>query len=458
MRTQHAVLSAIAAALILGWLLHDSWFEKSAEAGSVVLVREIDGADEFEIPAGTGQDSAAAALEVLDSGLRAVVPSSGARDEAPELGPPRADLTGHLFSGDPRLAHLAYRVRWESIDGERGPALVKDLGWRRDDVVRIGEQYLFEGLPTGEYLLYFSPAGIDWLMGEKRVLLQSGENRVDLRIEPIDPQRCLQVRSLDPAGKTVLPSGTFFHMRTSRGGMKDHFPRCLPLEDGSQLVCLPQGWSRAVPGKESVEALVLVVTDRKRGRASLVLRADQRDVVLQFSEPAELDLRIGNVPTRLQGRLRAKVEAASMRGVTNPRRVLGPLPGGDGVYRYTKLEVGTHTVDIYLDNEESIQASQLTLVGTHQVEIAAGKQELTIPCPDLYDVAVSNPSGWPGRELLLERVIGPDSVHYEQPQSAELSGDLRLEFRDCPPGDFLLRCGMLALPITVPCGEVVLRD
>lgn len=424
----------------------------NGESGASGIVRDVANST------GAGPQTDAPELEEREVELRAVVAPAESGGEMPKVDTATADLIGHLLSGESRLAHLSYRVRLESTDGEDGPALLGGLGLRSDTVIQTGEEYFFEGLPTGQYRLNVSPVGIHWVMAEEHVLLGPGPNRVDLRIDPIDPQRSLQVRCLDPAGKTIPRLVPFFHMRLSRGEMKDDFPKCLPLMDGSKLVALPQGWPGPVPGSEGIEALVLVAKHRRYGKASLVLRADQREAVIQFSKPAELALRISNVPARLQGRLRARVRALSLRGVTGPRHGMGPLPGEDGVYRYTKLEVGTNFVDVYVGTEVVGGTSSYTLVDTQLVEIAAGKQELTIPFPVLHGVAVRNPGGWPGREILLECVVGPDSLCLERPRSARLSADLRLDFLDCPAGDYLVRCGILALPVTVPCGEVVVRD
>lgn len=462
MRRQHFLLTAVAAILVTAWLLRGSWLGGGAEVGAAAVVRE---SEEVASPEGAEQQEGESLLAERETGSRSVVDPAGSSGKASEGEPLKAELTGRIVLGGSSLAPMTFIVRCESLGNTPEDRYLRRNVLRVNNFVGPGEEYRFEDLPLGKYSVQVSPAipvfrpeWDDWVLSEKHVLLVPGRNRVDLLIDPIDVRQFLQLQCFNPQGQPVQAEGIQFRMRTTLGWVRSPFPRRLPLKGGADLVELPEGWLRPDEARDGIDLLILVASHGEYSSASLELRADERQAVLRFAEPADLELRIEGVPARLQGRFRARVEPASQVGLTNPMTEIGPQQGEDGVFRFDRLEVGANIVHVYLHRGETINSYRRTLVGTHALEIAAGTQVLTIPCPELYDVAVRNPGGWAGREIILERVVAPGSSSSERPQSAKLSADLRLDFLDCPAGDYLVQCGMLALPITVPCGEVLLPD
>ncbi len=397
---------------------------------------------------------------VLDSGglertggrrtaARASAPSSGG-DGKSDVG---AELLGRVLLGDLRLARAEFSVHWIPAKGDCAENFDRRAHLRRTEKSGPSGQFHFAGLPVGESRLLVMLGSSSTPLAEAPVSLVPGRNSADLTIGPLDFSQYLLLGCLDPLGALTQVERVGYQATRGRG-MFAGDAEVLPLADGRQLIVLPPEWGGVGTGETPWEKLLLTVSHPLYSDGSLWLRRGQREAVVQFMNPGDLHVRLEDIPGRLEGLVRIVVEPTSQGEMLRLDR--GVRPDKGGIFRFSRVEPGENRVKVYVLDGRGTNPYKRNLVETHTVWVASGVQEWSVPFPALYDVAVRGPDGPAGTRIALRRETGDISGDFYRTMVLGRSGVLH--FRDLLAGDYLIAFGSREIPISVPCGEVVLGE
>lgn len=387
-------------------------------------------------------------------------PVSAAPEEAagPEAapaaqGPTRARLNGTITVADPRLANTSFYVNLFGpvAEGEQEKRPIKRVSGKGS--------YEMKGVQPGPYHLVLSATSGGVRLADRDIVLAPGDNMQDLFVQSLPVEECLIVRAEVPGGEPAGPRGLAWQRIGEGGKVRWQYAAQTSLDDGGQLIPVPKEWKEgSAPGA----ALPMLSATHKEFSDVLVsVAAGTREVMLQFGEPARLELSLANLPPELAEHVQIMVQRVG--GPPGSGETRSRFPESAGGYVMEQVEHGSNRVHVF-NRRNGTNDRRFLCKAT--IEVAPGTNTAVIDVPTLHDVSVSIPGGEPGRKIRIRRDSDqakrpkyPDS--YKEPRyvvgSAVLGEHGRALIQDVPIGKYKISCGRLNGEITVPCGEFVLR-
>jgi hypothetical protein len=287
-------------------------------------------------------------------------------------------------------------------------------------------KYDFKDVEPGSYLLGVSRSRrrIDY----SELVEVGGELvRHDLRVPPLQPDEYLVLW-------VKAPDGSFTNDLQASISNSWSLGTALKKKDGSLLLPLDPERVNAAQGPPTS---TLTVYSSKLGRKSVEITRDQREVTVEFGEPAFLEVTVGGYRgSGLENQLALYMKRVEAPGGTPGRMIWGGSSGrsraidSDGRQTFGPIEPGDYDILLTL-NRSGRGAAKISQL---QVALVVGENRATMDLPRLYSLTVETNLS-PGTSIRLQSAES-DSPAYRDVARVEETGSV--VFEHVPAGNYKL--------------------
>ena len=281
---------------------------------------------------------------------------------------------------------------------------------------------------------------------------------VELELPLIDLADYLLVRATSAEGLPL--SGLGFQLKYEHaGGSQSSGLTSLDTRDGQSLLTIPDNMRDAWEAPDSKGSFQLDVRHSLYGNRLVQLTPGQREVEVNFSIPAQLEVTIaGFVGSGYEGRLSVAVTRVGDGGRFNGRaRDNAPTPAG--ICEIAALEPGSYVLALMLEQKSRSQSwrSQSTIART-RIELRSGANSAQLALPALYSLSVRAAQQEEGSLVHLRPISAPEDEDLSRFDGRQVStgADGLAVFEELPAGRYQLWGGGKQQELEVPCGEVLL--
>jgi hypothetical protein len=316
-------------------------------------------------------------------------------------------------------------------------------------------KYQFSDLAPGTYVV---GAKRDWnapIVVHAVVVLQDKPVVQNLEMPEASPQDSFIVVATTKSGKPAdCTDFNFIHRRGDRG-TSSMYAQGRARSNGEYWVSIPADIAPLFTKKwPAGQRLSLTIQTASFGSQEVELAEGQRSANVLFTEPAKLTVTVaGYRGSGYEGRVTVSLvqKGNSDRGWSAASKRVG----ADGVAVSDPMQPGEYDVNLNVSKGGTDRSWDATVAATRTVRLVEGDNAITMPLPQLYNVAIHVPDAGAGVRVSLQ---AQDREEGRGGSSEETQENGTATFENLAPGEYLAtlqRNGVEVMKITVPAEGVV---
>lgn len=349
-----------------------------------------------------------------------------------------------------------------------GMLLTGDLGEDGFGISRNGTgdaTQTFMDLEPGLYAVSAS----DWIglvYGYELVEVEVGVVELELVAGALEGRR-LSVSISGPDGAPIQdPERLILSLERARGEDKDVCRGVVTqTTEGPCTAWFPAEEGRFFDPEDATASYAVVAFHERYGRARVPLQPGQVAATIALDAAVSLSVRLNDFepsdqrPISVRAVGLEQIEGGVPSLLTQFGQTLNLGSTSDGTGRLEGLRPGRYRVTVGHIELENGQL-QFALLGWQVVDARADGALVEFDLPAVHEVSVSAPEGAEGAQVRLVPADLDELLRWDfEPLNRSLDADGRCDFKLVAPGAYTLEIeGRSApVPVTVPCGEVVVR-
>ncbi|MFT4539482.1 MAG: hypothetical protein ACI841_001401 [Planctomycetota bacterium] len=320
-------------------------------------------------------------------------------------------------------------------------------------------EFRFTDLENGIYVIGVSRGWREPVVAHESVKITGTLQSIELVMPAINRNEFLAVQATGSDGESLTDLSISFRHKNKGGSSSNGVnPLVTPAEE--YLVTIPDEARVDYEAGTEGHTFELELSHTVYGSKKIELSPGQRELVVNFSVPAEVEVTIsGFAGSGYEGRLSITIEGTSRR---RSRSFSGDAPtiSPAGIYKNDGMDPGSYTVVMRVASEKAGNRwDQGTAIAKQMVELSSGINHVQMSIPTLYSLNINAPSLDSGTRVTLSPIQEDGkSTDWSSSSRMELDSTSQVRFTDLPTGKYSLRAGRMQREIQVPCGDVILDE